>query len=154
MVEPARLATTSTPSIGPSAWELTVPVSAEGEVPSARVTLANVTPSRAVPTSSVPSSFAILIDASPSGVRIVPLACSRNGFFGLSFASTSGFSQGFGIGVRTTGVVMLLAVLAIRPAPAQENSPIDLTGTWRWINHKDDTNRNPAAFPGAYPGLP
>src|SRR5258705_1488530 len=154
MVEPARLAPTSTPSIGPSAWELTVPVSAEGEVPSAKVTLASVTPSRAVPTSSVASSFAILIDASPLGVRIVPLACSRNGFFGVSFASTSGFSQGFGMRVRTASVVMLLAVLAIRPAPAQENSPIDLTGTWRWINHEDERDRNPGAFSGDYRGLP
>ena len=56
--------------------------------------------------------------------------------------------------MRTAGVVTLLAVLAIRPAPAQENSPVDLTGTWRWINHEDERDRNPGAFPGDYRGLP
>src|ERR1051325_8698006 len=55
---------------------------------------------------------------------------------------------------RTAAVVMLLAVLAIRPTPAQENSPVDLTGTWRWINHEDERDRNPGAFPGDYRGLP
>ena len=49
---------------------------------------------------------------------------------------------------------MLLASLAVRPAPAQENSPLDLTGTWRWINHEDERDRNPGAFPGDYRGLP
>jgi len=56
--------------------------------------------------------------------------------------------------LRTAAVVLLLAMLAIRPAPAQENSPIDLTGTWRWINHEDERDRNPGAFPGDYRGLP
>jgi glyoxylase-like metal-dependent hydrolase (beta-lactamase superfamily II) len=49
---------------------------------------------------------------------------------------------------------MLLAWLAARPALAQENSPVDLTGTWRWINHEDERDRNPGAFPGDYRGLP
>lgn len=56
--------------------------------------------------------------------------------------------------MRTAGIVTLLALLAIRPAPAQENSPPDLTGTWRWINHEDERDRNPGAFPGDYRGLP
>lgn len=55
---------------------------------------------------------------------------------------------------RTAAIVLLLAVLAIRPAPAQENSPPDLTGTWRWVNHEDERDRNPGAFPGDYRGLP
>src|ERR1043166_3056104 len=55
---------------------------------------------------------------------------------------------------RTAAVVLLLAVLAIRPTPAQENSPPDLTGTWRWVNHEDERDRNPGAFPGDYRGLP
>ena len=56
--------------------------------------------------------------------------------------------------MRTAAVVVALAVLAIRPAPAQENSPPDLTGTWRWVNHEDERDRNPGAFPGDYRGLP
>jgi glyoxylase-like metal-dependent hydrolase (beta-lactamase superfamily II) len=56
--------------------------------------------------------------------------------------------------MRTACVVVILAVLAIRPAPAQENSPVDLTGTWRWVNHEDERDRNPGAFPGDYRGLP
>lgn len=56
--------------------------------------------------------------------------------------------------MRTAGIVIVLALLAIRPAPAQENSPPDLTGTWRWINHEDERDRNPGAFPGDYRGLP
>ena len=50
--------------------------------------------------------------------------------------------------------MVLLAVSAIRPVPAQESSPVDLTGTWRWINHEDERDRNPGAFPGDYRGLP
>src|SRR5258706_6455126 len=55
---------------------------------------------------------------------------------------------------RPAGVLMLLVALAARPAFAQENSPPDLTGTWRWINHEDERDRNPGAFPGDYRGLP
>jgi len=51
-------------------------------------------------------------------------------------------------------VLILLVSLAARPAVAQENSPLDLTGTWRWINHEDERDRNPGAFPGDYRGLP
>jgi len=44
--------------------------------------------------------------------------------------------------------------LAGAPALAQENSPLDLTGTWRWIPHEDERDRNPGAYPGDYRGLP
>jgi len=50
--------------------------------------------------------------------------------------------------------VLLLASLGARPALAQENSPPDLTGTWRWINHEDERDRNPGAYPGDYRGIP
>ena len=50
--------------------------------------------------------------------------------------------------------VLMLLVSFARPAVAQENSPLDLTGTWRWINHEDERDRNPGAFPGDYRGLP
>ena len=55
---------------------------------------------------------------------------------------------------RTTGLVLLLASLAARPVLAQENSPPDLTGTWRWIPHEDERDRNPGAYPGDYRGTP
>lgn len=55
---------------------------------------------------------------------------------------------------RAATAALLLAFLAVRPTPAQENSPVDLTGTWRWINHEDERDRNPGAFPGDYRGLP
>ncbi len=72
----------------------------------------------------------------------------------IRFARSGRAPAEFEMRMRTAGVVILLAVLAIRPAPAQENSPIDLTGTWRWINHEDERDRNPGAFPGDYRGLP
>ena len=50
--------------------------------------------------------------------------------------------------------VLLLASLVSAPLPAQENSPVDLTGTWRWIPHEDERDRNPGAYPGDYRGLP
>ncbi len=36
----------------------------------------------------------------------------------------------------------------------QENSPSDLTGTWRWLPYEDERDRNPGAYPGDYRGLP
>jgi cyclase len=56
--------------------------------------------------------------------------------------------------LRTAGLLVLLASLAVRSVLAQENSPSDLTGTWRWIPHEDERDRNPGAFPGDYRGLP
>ena len=55
---------------------------------------------------------------------------------------------------RTARVLMLLASLAARPVCAQENSPSDLTGTWRWLPHEDERDRNPGAYPGDSRGIP
>jgi glyoxylase-like metal-dependent hydrolase (beta-lactamase superfamily II) len=52
------------------------------------------------------------------------------------------------------GALILLVAFTARPAVAQENSPLDLTGTWRWINHEDERDRNPGAYPGDYRGVP
>ena len=54
----------------------------------------------------------------------------------------------------TLQVLMVLAALAAPPLVAQENSPLDLTGTWRWIPHEDERDRNPGAYPGDYRGIP
>ena len=62
--------------------------------------------------------------------------------------------QMFRMQTRTARILMLLASLAAWPLAAQENSPIDLTGTWRWIPHEDERDRAPGAFPGDYRGLP
>lgn len=53
-----------------------------------------------------------------------------------------------------TGLAIVLASLASAPVSAQENSPVDLTGTWRWIPHEDERDRNPGAYPGDYRGTP
>ena len=55
---------------------------------------------------------------------------------------------------RTAGLLLACVVLAFPPALAQENSPVDLTGTWRWIPHEDERDRNPGAYPGDYRGVP
>ena len=55
---------------------------------------------------------------------------------------------------RTAGLLLVLAGLAAPPVSAQENSPVDLTGTWRWIPHEDERDRNPGAYPGDYRGTP
>ncbi len=52
------------------------------------------------------------------------------------------------------GALILLVAFAARPAVAQENSPPDLTGTWRWVNHEDERDRLPGAYPGDYRGIP
>ena len=49
---------------------------------------------------------------------------------------------------------MLLACFAFGPTLAQENSPANLTGTWRWLPYEDERDRNPGAYPGDYRGLP
>ena len=38
--------------------------------------------------------------------------------------------------VATVAVAVLAASVA-RPLLAQERSPVDLTGTWRWVHHED-----------------
>src|ERR1700693_841344 len=50
--------------------------------------------------------------------------------------------------------LVLLAASASRPMLAQEHSPLDLTGTWRWFSHVDVHERVPGADPGEYWGLP
>src|ERR1019366_103642 len=37
---------------------------------------------------------------------------------------------------------------------AHERSPVDLTGTWRWVHHEDQYEQEPGADPGEYWGLP
>src|SRR5689334_15293003 len=38
---------------------------------------------------------------------------------------------------------------------AQDRSPVDLSGTWRWVNQEDATNRLSGVDPGGrYEGLP
>jgi glyoxylase-like metal-dependent hydrolase (beta-lactamase superfamily II) len=53
------------------------------------------------------------------------------------------------------GLVFLLAA-GSASIQAQERSPIDLTGTWRWIHHEDayEIGQGPGADPGQYSGLP
>jgi len=58
--------------------------------------------------------------------------------------------------VNRSGIasLMLLAALTSRPMLAQERSPIDLSGTWRWVHHEDQYEHEPGADPGEYWGLP
>jgi glyoxylase-like metal-dependent hydrolase (beta-lactamase superfamily II) len=56
--------------------------------------------------------------------------------------------------LRTAAVLIALASLLPRPVFVQENSPLDLTGTWRWLPHEDERDRNPGAYPGDYRGTP
>lgn len=57
---------------------------------------------------------------------------------------------------RARLAALLVALFAIAPRPVwvQENSPIDLTGTWRWLPYEDERDRTPGAYPGDYRGLP
>lgn len=56
--------------------------------------------------------------------------------------------------LRIAAVLLVLAVVAPQPVAVQENSPIDLTGTWRWLPYEDERDRTPGAYPGDYRGLP
>ena len=47
-----------------------------------------------------------------------------------------------------------LIFLVALPVFAQENSPLDLSGTWRWIHYEDLRERHPGAYPGDYLGIP
>jgi len=52
------------------------------------------------------------------------------------------------------GGLLLSAVLAVDSLLAQQNSPLDLTGTWVWVNQEDSTNRYRGVDPGGrYEGL-
>lgn len=53
-----------------------------------------------------------------------------------------------------TVAMAMLATSAARPMLAQERSPVDLTGTWRWVHHEDQYEHEPGADPGEYWGLP
>ena len=55
---------------------------------------------------------------------------------------------------RIAAGLLLLAVIVARPVFAQENSPLDLSGTWRWIHYEDLRERHPGAYPGDYLGIP
>jgi glyoxylase-like metal-dependent hydrolase (beta-lactamase superfamily II) len=55
---------------------------------------------------------------------------------------------------RAVAVLILLASIASTPVSVQENSPIDLSGTWRWLPYEDERDRTPGAYPGDYRGLP
>ena len=55
---------------------------------------------------------------------------------------------------RMTGGLILLVGLAFQPLLAQENSPVDLTGTWRWLAYEDNVDRAHGVEPGQYDGVP
>jgi cyclase len=49
---------------------------------------------------------------------------------------------------------LLSVLLAIAPLSAQQNSPVDLTGMWVWVNQEDATNRFRGVDPGGrYEGM-
>ena len=52
--------------------------------------------------------------------------------------------------IAATVILIALGV----PLFAQENSPLDLSGTWRWIHYEDLRERHPGAYPGDYLGIP
>jgi glyoxylase-like metal-dependent hydrolase (beta-lactamase superfamily II) len=49
---------------------------------------------------------------------------------------------------------LIFLVLTFRPVLAQENMPVDLSGTWRWISHEDWHERVMGPDPGRYWGIP
>ncbi len=53
-------------------------------------------------------------------------------------------------------VVIFVVALGSPAVRAQERSPIDLTGTWRWLHYEDayEIGQGPGADPGQYSGLP
>ena len=53
-----------------------------------------------------------------------------------------------------TVALAVLAASVACPMLAQERSPVDLTGTWRWVHHEDQYEHEPGADPGEYWGLP
>ena len=55
--------------------------------------------------------------------------------------------------LRAAAIVTLLAC-STPTVFVQENSPVDLTGTWRWLPYEDERDRTPGAYPGDYRGLP
>ena len=55
---------------------------------------------------------------------------------------------------RIVGGLVLLVLVGVQPAWAQENMPVDLTGTWRWIAHENWHERVMGPDPGRYWGIP
>src|SRR3954468_5578753 len=50
--------------------------------------------------------------------------------------------------------LLLCTLTGGAPVSAQQNSPVDLTGTWVWVNQEDATNRYRGVDPGGrYEGL-
>ena len=56
--------------------------------------------------------------------------------------------------IRVVIAATLLLMALGTPLFAQENSPLDLSGTWRWIHYEDLRERHPGAYPGDYFGIP
>ncbi len=58
--------------------------------------------------------------------------------------------------VRRFGIALGLIPLiwVVQPLYAQENMPVDLTGTWRWFAHEDWHERAAGPDPGPYWGIP
>jgi glyoxylase-like metal-dependent hydrolase (beta-lactamase superfamily II) len=57
---------------------------------------------------------------------------------------------------QTLTCLMLFLALGAPLSHAQERSPVDLTGTWRWLHQEDayEIGQGPGADPGQYAGLP
>lgn len=57
---------------------------------------------------------------------------------------------------QTLSCVMFFIALGAPLLNAQERSPVDLTGTWRWLHQEDayEIGQGPGADPGQYSGLP
>jgi glyoxylase-like metal-dependent hydrolase (beta-lactamase superfamily II) len=58
------------------------------------------------------------------------------------------------MGRVTIAAGLLFLTLASQPCLGQENMPVDLTGTWRWIAHEDWHERVMGPEPGRYWGIP
>ena len=58
--------------------------------------------------------------------------------------------------VRRFGIALsfISLTVAVQPVFAQENMPVDLTGTWRWFAHEDWHERAAGPDPGRYWGIP
>ena len=57
------------------------------------------------------------------------------------------------IRLATAGALLSVG-LAVVPLTARQNSPVDLAGTWVWVNQEDATNRFRGVDPGGrYEGL-
>src|SRR5947207_1870206 len=76
------------------------------------------------------------------------------GHFGMRVVAGFSARWEFVMNIRVvTAATVILMVLSV-PLFAQENSPLDLSGTWRWIHYEDLRERAPGAYPGDYMGVP